>query len=97
MALHCAGLTARGILAEASAARTGGEGLAKHCRASSSAGRLDAMLHVAQPELAIKSDRLKPNEAMKLLANYEKGLKGYTYLHLNGVKHTVPSPVATGV
>ena len=38
----------------------------------------------AQVDAAIKGDRLKPNEAMKLLANYERGLKGYTYLHLNG-------------
>jgi arginine decarboxylase len=40
----------------------------------------------AQVDAAIKSDRLKPNEAMKLLASYEKGLQGYTYLHLNGIK-----------
>jgi arginine decarboxylase len=40
----------------------------------------------AQVDAAIKSDRLKPSEAMKLLANYERGLKGYTYLHLNGAK-----------
>jgi len=39
-----------------------------------------------QVDAAIKSDRLKPNEAMKLLANYEKALKGYTYLHINGTK-----------
>jgi arginine decarboxylase len=39
-----------------------------------------------QVDAAIKSDRLKPNEAMRLLANYEKGLKGYTYLHINGAK-----------
>ncbi len=38
----------------------------------------------AQVDAAIKSDRLKPNEAMRLLANYERGLKGYTYLQLNG-------------
>jgi arginine decarboxylase len=38
----------------------------------------------AQVDAAIKGDRLKPNEAMKLLANYERGLKGYTYLHFNG-------------
>src|SRR5678816_3681862 len=38
----------------------------------------------AQVDAAIKGDRLKPSEAMKLLANYERGLKGYTYLHLNG-------------
>ncbi len=40
----------------------------------------------AQVDAAIKSDRLKPNEAMKLLSTYEKSLKGYTYLNLNGVK-----------
>jgi arginine decarboxylase len=38
----------------------------------------------AQVDAAIKSDRLKPNEAMKLLANYERALKGYTYLQFNG-------------
>ena len=37
-----------------------------------------------QVDAAIKGDRLKPNEAMKLLANYEKALKGYTYLQFNG-------------
>ena len=34
----------------------------------------------AQVDAAIKSDRLKPNEAMRLLDEYEKGLKDYTYL-----------------
>ena len=43
----------------------------------------------AQVDAAIKTDRLKPNEAMRLLANYERGLKGYTYLSLNGVKPPV--------
>ncbi len=38
----------------------------------------------AQVDAAIKGNRLKPNEAMKLLANYERGLKGYTYLTFNG-------------
>jgi arginine decarboxylase len=38
----------------------------------------------SQVDAAIKSDRLKPNEAMKLLANYERALKGYTYLQFNG-------------
>jgi arginine decarboxylase len=38
----------------------------------------------AQVDAAIKSDRLKPNEAMRMLASYERGLKGYTYLSLNG-------------
>jgi arginine decarboxylase len=33
-----------------------------------------------QVDAAIKGDRLKPNEAMRLLTNYEKALKGYTYL-----------------
>lgn len=37
----------------------------------------------SQVDAAIKGDRLKPNEAMRLLANYEKGLSCYTYLHLN--------------
>jgi len=40
----------------------------------------------AQVDAAIKSDRMKPNEAMRLLGNYERALKTYTYLHLNGVK-----------
>lgn len=34
----------------------------------------------AQVDAAIKSDRLKPNEAMRILSSYEKALKGYTYL-----------------
>lgn len=34
----------------------------------------------AQIDEAIKSDRLKPSEGMKMLDDYEKGLKGYTYL-----------------
>jgi arginine decarboxylase len=44
----------------------------------------------AQVDAAIKSDRLKPSEAMKLLGNYERGLQGYTYLQLNGAKPPVP-------
>jgi arginine decarboxylase len=40
----------------------------------------------SQVDAAIKGDRLKPNEAMRLLANYERGLKGYTYLYMNGAK-----------
>jgi arginine decarboxylase len=35
----------------------------------------------AQVDSAIKSDRLKPSEAMRLLDHYERGLKDYTYLH----------------
>jgi arginine decarboxylase len=37
----------------------------------------------AQVDSAIKGDRLKPNEAMKLLASYERALKGYTYLQFS--------------
>lgn len=36
----------------------------------------------SQIDSAIKEDRLRPNEAMRLLAEYERGLKGYTYLNL---------------
>jgi arginine decarboxylase len=34
----------------------------------------------AQIDEAIKSDKLKPSEAMRLLDDYERGLKEYTYL-----------------
>jgi len=34
----------------------------------------------AQVDAAIKSDRLKPTEGMRLLDEYERGLKDYTYL-----------------
>jgi arginine decarboxylase len=34
----------------------------------------------AQVDAAIKSDRLKPSEGMRLLDDYERGLKEYTYL-----------------
>lgn len=34
----------------------------------------------AQVDAAIRSDRLKPSEAMRLLGDYERGLKQYTYL-----------------
>jgi arginine decarboxylase len=37
----------------------------------------------SQVDASIKTDRLKPNEAMRLLASYEKALKGYTYLQFN--------------
>jgi len=39
-----------------------------------------------QVDAAIKSDRIKPNDGMKLLTAYERGLKNYTYLHINGQK-----------
>ncbi|MBV8101172.1 MAG: biosynthetic arginine decarboxylase, partial [Verrucomicrobia bacterium] len=35
----------------------------------------------SQVDAAIKSDRLKPNEAMRILNDYERGLGGYTYLN----------------
>src|SRR5437660_5915427 len=34
----------------------------------------------AQMDTAIKSDKLKPSEAMRMLDDYERGLKEYTYL-----------------
>jgi arginine decarboxylase len=41
----------------------------------------------AQVDAAIKSDRMKPSEAMRLLSEYERGLKGYTYLNFqNGAR-----------
>src|SRR2546426_837642 len=43
----------------------------------------------SEVDAAIKSDRLKPNDAMKLLADYERLLQEYTYLSLNGMK---PAP-----
>jgi arginine decarboxylase len=39
-----------------------------------------------QVDAAIKTDFLKPNEAMKLLSDYERLLQEYTYLSLNGTK-----------
>jgi arginine decarboxylase len=42
-----------------------------------------------QVDDAIKTDRMKPNDAMKLLADYERLLQEYTYLSLNGTK---PAP-----
>ncbi len=40
----------------------------------------------SQVDASIKGDRLKPNDAMKLLADYERLLQEYTYLSLNGAK-----------
>jgi arginine decarboxylase len=37
-----------------------------------------------QIDEAIKSDRLRPNEGMRLLNDYEKGLQDHTYLTFNG-------------
>jgi arginine decarboxylase len=45
----------------------------------------------AQVDAAIKGDRLKPNDAMKLLSDYERLLQEYTYLSLNGAK-PLPQP-----
>jgi arginine decarboxylase len=43
-----------------------------------------------QVDTAIKTDRLKPNDAMKLLSDYERFLQEYTYLSLNGTKPSSP-------
>ena len=43
-----------------------------------------------QVDSAIKSDRLKPNDAMKLLSDYERLLQEYTYLSLSDVKPLPP-------
>ena len=40
----------------------------------------------SQVDAAIKTDRLKPNDAMKPLSDYERLLQEYTYLSLNGTK-----------
>ncbi|PYJ54881.1 MAG: arginine decarboxylase [Verrucomicrobia bacterium] len=45
----------------------------------------------AQVDDAIKTDRLKPNDAMRLLDDYERLLQEYTYLTLNGTK-PLPQP-----
>jgi arginine decarboxylase len=45
----------------------------------------------SQVDASIKGDRLKPNDAMKLLSDYERLLQEYTYLSLNGPK-PVPHP-----
>ena len=37
-----------------------------------------------QVDAAIKTDFLKPSDAMKLLSDYERLLQEYTYLSLNG-------------
>jgi arginine decarboxylase len=44
-----------------------------------------------QVDAAIKGDRLKPSDAMKLLSDYERLLQEYTYLSLNGTRPT-PQP-----
>jgi arginine decarboxylase len=44
-----------------------------------------------QVDAAIKTDFLKPNDAMKLLSDYERLLQEYTYLSLNGIK-PLPQP-----
>jgi len=42
-----------------------------------------ARLMKRQFDKAIKEDRLRPNEGMRMLNEYEKGLKEYTYLDLS--------------
>ncbi|HEX4638843.1 MAG TPA: biosynthetic arginine decarboxylase [Chthoniobacterales bacterium] len=46
-----------------------------------------------QVDSAIKTDFLKPNDAMRLLSDYERLLQEYTYLSLNGTK-SQPQPGA---
>jgi arginine decarboxylase len=41
-----------------------------------------------QVDAAIKQDRLKPTEGMRLLDSYEKALEGYTYLNCFGASPT---------
>jgi arginine decarboxylase len=43
-----------------------------------------------QVDDAIKTDFLKPSDAMKLLSDYERLLQEYTYLSLNGTKSPPP-------
>ena len=45
----------------------------------------------AQVDSAIKGDRLKPNDAMKLLSDYERLLQEYTYLSLTNHKPVQPA------
>ncbi|MEP6603059.1 MAG: biosynthetic arginine decarboxylase [Spartobacteria bacterium] len=45
----------------------------------------------AQVDTAIKTDRLKPNDGMRLLSDYERLLQEYTYLSLNGPR-PLPQP-----
>ncbi|MFQ3671195.1 MAG: biosynthetic arginine decarboxylase [Verrucomicrobiia bacterium] len=49
-----------------------------------------ARLMKAQIDAAIKSDRLKPSEGMRLLDFFEKGLARPTYLSLNGPDRPAP-------
>jgi arginine decarboxylase len=49
----------------------------------------------SQVDAAIKSDRLKPNDAMKILADYERSLQGYTYLSLEGASANGVAAAAT--
>ncbi|HEX4667641.1 MAG TPA: biosynthetic arginine decarboxylase [Chthoniobacterales bacterium] len=50
-----------------------------------------------QVDGAIKSDRLKPNDAMKILADYERGLQDYTYLALDDAAvPQLPVPASAG-
>lgn len=48
----------------------------------------------AQIDAAIKSDRLKPSEAMRLLAAYEKSIGCYTYLRLTDMPGARDGPAA---
>jgi arginine decarboxylase len=47
-----------------------------------------------QVDAAIKSDRLRPNEAIRLLNSYERALKGYTYLQFGNGSAANSTPQA---
>jgi arginine decarboxylase len=46
----------------------------------------------AQIDAAIKQDRLKPQEGMRLLNDYERGLKDQTYLSLRNEAARAEAP-----
>ncbi len=51
----------------------------------------------AEVDAAIRNDRLKPSQAMRLLAAYEKALQGSTYLHMPSRHgHRAAAPADSG-
>ena len=49
----------------------------------------------AQIDAAIKQDRLKPQEGMRLLSDYERGLREQTYLTFPQARTSFPPPVGS--